>query len=397
MTATAGKQSETTGKYRVIGTRPIRHDGVDKVTGAAKYGADIQLVGMIHGKTLRSPHAHARIKSINSSKAEAMPGVFAVVTGADFPILKDQVMDLAETQSNLRMVAEHIMAHQKALYKGHAVAAVAAVNPHVAEQALKLIEVDYEVLPNVITLHEAMKEDAPILHENMTTMLRATRFERGEDSEVRSNVAGHTQHVLGDIAKGFAEADVIVEREFDTETVHQGYIEPHASTAVWSADGRITVWTSTQGSFGIRSAVAAIVDVPESTVRVIPTEIGGGFGGKVSTYLEPLVAVLSKKSGKPVRMVMDRKEVFEGTGPTSAAHMRCKIGADKTGKITAAELYLAYEAGAFPGSPVGGGTQAALGPYNIENLLVDGYDIVCNKQKNPSIPGAGAAPRRFCG
>ena len=381
MTTTTDSQSRSSSKYRVIGTSPIRHDGVDKVTGAARYGADIQLTGMLHGKILRSAHAHARIRSIDTSKAEALPGVFAVCTAKDFPIIEDQVIDFAEAQSTARLMAEHVLAHDKALYKGHALAAVAASNPHIAEQAVKLIEVDYEVLPTVLTLHDALKEDAPILHEDLTTMFRVERFARGEDTGVKGNVASHIQHKLGDIEKGFAEADVIVEREFDTETVHQGYIEPHASTANWSNDGRLTIWTCTQGSFAIRSACAAILDLPESTVKVIPTEIGGGFGAKITTYLEPVAAVLSKKSGRPVKIVMDRKEVFEGTGPTSATHIRCKIGATKNGKITAAQLYMAYEAGAYPGSPVGGGAMAATGPYNIENLLVDGYDIVCNKQK----------------
>ena len=336
---------------------------------------------MLHGKILRSPHAHAYIRSIDTSKAEALPGVMAVATSKDFPIIEDQVIDLAETQGNVRLMAEHVMAYQKALYKGHALAAVAAINPHVAEQAVGLIEVDYEVLPTVLTLHDALKEDAPVLHDDMTTYFKLERFGRGEDTGVKGNVAGHIQHKLGDIEKGFAEADVIVEREFETQTVHQGYIEPHASTAVWTGDGRLTVWTCTQGHFAIRSSTAAIMGIPESAVRVIPTEIGGGFGAKITTYLEPVAAVLAKKTGRPVKLVMDRKEVFEGTGPTSATHLRCKIGADKSGKITAAQLYMAYEAGAYPGSPVGGGTLCATGPYNIENLLVDGYDIVCNKQK----------------
>ena len=381
MTTTADRKSEGTKKYQVVGTRPIRHDGLEKVTGAAKYGADIQLAGMLHGKVLRSPYAHAYVRSIDTSKAEALPGVFAVASSKDFPIIEDQVIDLAEAQGSARQMAEHVMAHDKVLYKGHAVAAVAAANQHIAEQAIHLIDVDYEVLPTVLTLHDALKEDAPVLHDSMTTMFRVERFSRGEDTGVKGNVAGHIQHKLGDIEKGFAEADVVVEREFETQTVHQGYIEPHAATAVWAPDGRVTIWTCTQGSFAIRSAVAAITGVPESTVKVIPTEIGGGFGAKLTPYLEPVAAILSRKSGHPVKMVMDRKEVFEGTGPTSATHMRCKIGADKSGKITAAELYMAYEAGAYPGSPVGGGAMAATGPYNIENLVVNGYDIVCNKQK----------------
>ena len=381
MTTTSRNKGPNSQQYRVVGTRPIRHDGVDKVIGAAKYGADTQLSGMVHGKILRSPHAHARIRSINTEKAEAMPGVVAVATSKDFPIIEDQIIDFTEAQGSVRQMAEHVMAADKVLYKGHALAAIAAVNPHVAQEALALIEVDYEVLPTVLTLHDAIKDDAPILHDTLTTMFRVDRGSRGEDTGVKGNIAGHIQHKLGDIEKGFAEADVIVEREFETQTVHQGYIEPHASTAVWAADGRVTIWTCTQGAFAIRASTAAIMAIPESSVKVVPTEIGGGFGAKITTYLEPVAAVLSKKSGKPVRIVMDRKEVFEGTGPTSATHTRCKIGATKAGKITAAQLYMAYEAGAYPGSPVGGGAMAATGPYNIENLLIDGYDIVCNKQK----------------
>ena len=380
-TTTDSQQSPEASQYDVVGTRPIRHDGVDKVIGAAKYGADIQLSGMLHGKVLRSPYAHARIKSIDTSEAEALAGVTAVVTSKDFPIIADEMIDLAETQGNARLMAEHVMAADKALYKGHAVAAVSATSPHIAEQALALIEIDYEVLKPVLSLQEAMKDGAPLLHGNLTTYFKLERFGRGDDTGAKSNIASHIQHKLGDVEKGFKEADVIVEREFTTQTVHQGYIEPHASTATWAGDGRLTVWTCTQGSFAIRSSCAAILDIPESAIRVIPTEIGGGFGAKITTYLEPVAAVLSKKSGRPVQVVMSRKDVFEGTGPTSASTMRTKIGATKDGKITAAQVWMAFEAGAYPGSPIGGGTLCATGPYNIANLLVDGYDVVVNKQK----------------
>ena len=293
------------------------------------------------------------------------------------------------------MMAEHVMAHDKAVYQGHAVAAVAATSPHIAEQALAFIEVDYEVLPPVLTLHDALKEDAPLIHENMTTRFRVERFSRGDDTGVQSNIAGHIQHQLGDVDKGFTEADVIIEREFYTQTVHQGYIEPHASTASWAPDGRLTIWTCTQGAFGIRSSTAAITGIPESMVKVIPTEIGGGFGAKITTYLEPVAAILSRKSGRPVKIVMSRQDVFEGTGPTSATHMRVKIGATNEGKITAAQLYLVYEAGACAGSPVGGGTLCGTGPYNIENLLVDGYDVVCNKQKVQAYRAPGQPQAAF--
>jgi xanthine dehydrogenase molybdenum-binding subunit len=380
MATTIGtQQSEQTKQYNVVGTRPIRHDGLDKVVGSAKFGADTQLSGMLHGKVLRSPYAHAKILGIDTSKAEALPGVTAVVTSKDFPIIGNVTIDLAEGGS--RLLAEHIMAADKARYKGHAVAAVAATSAHIAEAALELIEVDYEVLKPVLSIKDAMADDAPLLHENLTTHFKIERFARGDDTGAQSNIASHIQHKLGDIEKGFAEADVILEREFTTQTVHQGYIEPHASTATWAGDGRLTIWTCTQGAFAIRSSCSAILDIPESRIKVIPTEIGGGFGAKATTYLEPVAAILSKKSGRPVKVIMSRKDVFEGTGPAAASWMKTKIGATNVGKITAAQLWIAFDAGAFPGSPVGGATLCATAQYNIENLLVDGYDVVTNHQK----------------
>jgi xanthine dehydrogenase molybdenum-binding subunit len=255
--------------------------------------------------------------------------------------------------------------------------------------------VEYEILPAVINLKDAMKKDAPLLHDNLTTIFREDRFSAGQDTGEKSNIAGHIQFQRGDIEKGFKEADLIIEKEFNTETVHQGYIEPFASTADWNSEGRLTIWTCTQGSFNVRSSTANILDIPESTIKVVPTEIGGGFGGKGVGYLEPVAAVLSKKSGLPVKIIMTRKEVFEGTGPTSATYSKCKIGITLTGYITAAYHYMAYEAGAFPGSPVGGGAMTSLGPYKIENFLVDGYDVVCNKQKVQAYRAPGQPTAAF--
>ena len=377
MTTTAQPEQQ----YRVIGTRPVRHDGVDKVTGAARYGADISLPGMLHAKVLRSPHSHARIRSIDTSKAEALPGVVAVATSADFPIIEDRMIDFAEVQGNARMIAENLLAKDKVLYAGHAVAAVCATSPHIAQEALALVEVDYEILPTMLTWREAMAEDATLLHDDMTTYFRMERFARGDDTGVKSNVAGHIQHKVGDIEQGFAEADIVIEREFETQTVHQGYIEPHVSTATWSADGRVTVYTSTQGIFNVRAQTAAIIGVPESQVRVVPMEIGGGFGAKGITYLDPVAAVLARKTGRPVKVVMDRTDVFIGSGPASATFMRCKMGVKNDGTMVAGQLYMVYEAGAYPGSPVGGGALTGFGPYKMDHMLVDGYDVVCNKQK----------------
>jgi xanthine dehydrogenase molybdenum-binding subunit len=227
----------STQEYKVVGTRPIRHDGADKVTGKARYGADVNLPGLLYGKVLRSPHAHARIKSLDTSKAEALPGVRAVVTSADLLQPAGRASDLTEgTMHNMRFLSNNILAGDKVLYKGHAVAAVAAASPHVAEQALSLIEVEYEVLPAVLSADEAMKPDAPLLHERLATMhtptIRAGGVLDDEDLSQGSNIANHWEFKLGDVEQGFQEADVIVERDAWTKQVHQGYIEPHSGTAM---------------------------------------------------------------------------------------------------------------------------------------------------------------------
>ena len=356
--------------YKIVGTRPIRHDGTDKVTGRAKYGTDFQTAGMYYGKVLRSPHAHAIIKSIDVSKALALPGVEAVITGKDMPGANNP-----DASRGTQMASDNLLARTKVLYKGHPVAAVAAANQHVAEAALDLIKVEYEVLPAVMTVQQAMAKDAPLLHENLTTT------ELGERTDKKSNVATHVQFTQGDIEKGFAAADVIVELEFGNETVHQGYIEPQSASAIWNENGEVTVWTSTQGAFTARDALAPLLDVPVSKIKVVPMEIGGGFGGKIPVYLEPLAALLSKKTGRTVKMTMTRAETFESTGPTSGTTMKVKMGATHAGKITAAQADLTFEAGGFPGSMVSAGAQCIFAPYDIENMQADGYDVLVNKPK----------------
>ena len=380
----------STKKYKVVGTRPIRHDGTDKVTGRAKYGGDFQMAGLLHGKVLRSPHAHARMRSIDASKALALPGVKAVVTSAELPHPSDKAIDLGEgEQVNLRFLSNNCLAADKVLYKGHAVAAVAATSPHVAEEALSLIDVDYEVLSSVVNVLEAMKESAPLLHEDLTTT------ELGERTDRHSNIVSHFRHTLGDPEKGFAEADVIVEREYTTNSVHQGYIEPQNAAALWNPDGQLTIWCSTQGAFSARDATANVLGVPVSKIKVVPMEIGGGFGGKIPIYLEPVAALLSRKTGQPVKLIMSRAEVFESTGPTSGTYIKVKMGATREGKITASQAYLAYEAGAYPGSPVSMGAQCIFAPYNIENAQVDGYDVLVNKPKTAAYRAPGAPQAAF--
>ena len=384
-------------EFDVVGTRPIRPDGLDKVTGRARYSADIHLPGMLHGKLLRSPHAHARIRSIDCSCALELPGVKAVVTAVDMPEVSAEFTDQEEgAMVNYGFYGRNIIAREKALYKGHVVAAVAATDPSVAEQALDLIDVDYEVLPPVMNAEDAMKDDAPILHERLLTMHSAT-FRAGGwgDADRQTNVANRFEFQIGDVEAGFEQADVIVEREFRTEAVHQGYIEPHAATAHWNSDGYVTVWCSTQGHFGVRDHTSNILGLPVSRVKIVPMEIGGGFGGKGQSgvYLEPLAAKLSQKSGQPVKIVMSRYEVFVGTGPTSGTIINVKMGATRDGYITAAEAHLTYEAGAFPGSPVASGCRTMFAPYNIPNALVEGVDVLVNRQKSAAYraPGSPAA------
>jgi len=382
-------------KYKVIGTTPIRHDGADKVTGRAIYGIDFHTTGMLWGKILRSPHAHAKIKSIDASKALALPGVHAVVTGKDMAVARDIEVEAGETSLNYMHLSDNVMARDKVLYKGHAVAAVAADTQHIAEEALDLIDVDYEVLTPVLNGREGMKADVPLIHPEQTTKIMAFRFDPGTDSGEKSNVAGRSQLKLGDIEAGFKEADFIVEREYTTSWVHQGYIEAQNATAHWNNDDNITVWNSSQGTFNQRQLMAEILKHPVSQIKMVPLEIGGGFGGKIPVYLEIPAAMLSKKTGHPVKMTMTRTEVFEGTGPASAAQMKAKVGATKDGRITAAYAELVFEAGAFPGSAVGAGAQGMFTAYNIENILIDGYDVVVNKPKSAAYRSPGTPQACF--
>ena len=387
-------------EYEVVGKRPIRPDGAEKVTGNAHYGADVRLPSMLYGKILRSPHVHARIKSINTSHALELPGVYAVVTSADLAQPSGRLVDLAEGMiHNMRFMSNNILAADKVLYKGHAVAAVAATSPHIAEEALKLIQVEYEELPPVLSAADAMKPGAPLLHERLASQSTPGRpggTLNDDDPSPGSNLANHFEFRLGEIEQGWHEAEVIVEHETFTSPIHQGYIEPHSATAQWHSDGSLTLWSSSQGHFNVRDQTARLINMPISKVKAVPLEIGGGFGGKTLVYVEPVAAALARKAGRPVKVTMSRTEVFEATGPTSGTHIRVKLGAKKDGRLVAAEAHLIYEAGAFPGSPVTPACHCIMGPYNIPNTWIEGFDVVVNKPKSaayraPGVPAAAYA------
>ena len=364
-----------------IGKRTIRPDGDDKVTGRATFAADFTQPGMLWGNVLRSPHPHARIKSINLEKAAALPGVKAVMSGKDlveFPLDKPVLVGIAD----MRWICRSVMARDKALFAGHPVAAVAATTSQIAAKALKLIEVDYEVLPWVIDVDEAKKPGAPVLHDH----IRAP----GDTSDTPSNISNKLEHTKGDVEAGFAAADVVIERSFKTKPVHQGYIEPHACLVSLTKDGKATIWSSSQGHFMVRAMSAHLTGTPQNDIRAIPAEIGGGFGGKTVVYLEPLALVLARKSGRPVKMMMSREDVFHATGPTSGSSSTVKIGATKDGRITAAQATYNLQAGAFPGAPVRGAVACGFAPYDLENVHVEGYDVLCNRPKATAYRAPGA-------
>ncbi len=373
MSSTYQFDAEKAATLKVVGTRPLRPDGMDKVTGRARFGADMMMPGQLVGRILRSPHPHAIIRSIDTSEAESLPGVKAVVTRDDF----------AENPDNNAVLC-NVMAREKALYEGHAVAAVAASSPAIARKALKLIKVDYEILPHVTDVDAAMLPDAPVLHADMIT----TGVEPAPTQA--SNIAARFEFGHGDVEAGFAQADIIIERDLKTAATHQGYIEPHACVANVGADNMSELWCCTQGHFDVRHICAALLGMDMSRLRVTASEIGGGFGGKTTVFIEPVALALSRKAGRPVKIVMSREEVFKASGPTSSTSMRVKIGATNDGRITAAEAEFRYQGGAFAGGPADNGTMAAFACYELENVKAVGFDVAVNRPKNAAYRAPGA-------
>lgn len=367
-----------TNGFKVVGTRPNRPDGIDKVTGRAKFGADATAPGMLHASIVRSPHAHAKILKIDTSKAEALKGVKAVVTRADF----------AEglTGENWNIL-ENVMASDTALYDGHAVAAVAATTALGARDAAKLIEVEYELLPHVTDVDKAMADDAPVI--------RVGAADKSVPEGMHPNVVRYHESGHGDVDKGFAEADLVVEESFKTEATHQGYIEPHACLAQLGPDGKGEVWCCTQGHFNVQKVCAALVGTETSQLRVTPSEIGGGFGGKTVVFIEPVALALSRKANRPVKLVMSRSEVFRATGPTASTSVDIKVGMTSEGKITAAQGVFRLQGGAFPGAPMEFTAMCAFAPYALENVHQIGYDVMSNRPKQAAYRAPGSPMAAF--
>ena len=335
---------------------------------------------MLHAAVLRSPHAHARITKIDTSKAEALSGVKAIVTRADFPTgLKGENFYLQE----------NTIAGDRVLYDGHAVATVAATSALIAKDAIKLIEVDYEILPHVTDVDEAMKPDAPVIREDAQ--------DHSVPEGLPPNIVSYMDFGHGDIEAGFSDADLIMENTYKTEAAHQGYIEPHACVGQLGQDGKGEMWICTQGQWFIRKMCASVLGLEASQLRVTPSEIGGGFGGKTTIFSEALSLALSRKAGgRPVKLVMTRSEVLRATGPTTSASMDAKIGMKENGKITAASGVFRMQGGAFPGmAPTGMALECAFANYQLPAVHHTGYDVLSNRPKSAAYRAPGSPMAAF--
>ena len=347
-------------RFTAVGKRVPRLDGPEKVTGRTQYGADITLPDMAWAAILRSPHAHARIVRLRTEKAEKMPGVLAVVTGKDFPREDGEGVP--------------ILARDTVRYRGEGVAAVAAESLGQASAALAAIEVQYKPLPFVADVRQAVSLGAPKIHAE------------SEDPEL-PNIAGTSKMKHGDVEAGFAQADRVFEDTFETPWVHQGFLEPHVSLAeVNRGTGRVTVWTSTQAQFNQRSDIAQMLGLPLGKVRVIGLPIGGAFGGKIALCLEPIVAELARRSGRPVKAIVSRRDDFVATRPCGAAVMELKTGVKKDGTLVAFQARMLFDTGAYAGAQHDTAASLAQGPYRMPNVDVTAYAVYTNK--------APAGPRR---
>jgi xanthine dehydrogenase molybdenum-binding subunit len=358
-------------KYSIVGKRVPRVDALGKVTGSAIYSGDMSLPGMLHAKIARSPYAYAIIKRIDISKALALEGVKAVITAEDVPGYKNR--------SPLLLVEMPHLAQDRVTYESQPVAVVAAVSKDIAEKAVGMVEVEYEEMPPVLDVVEAMKPDTPPIYPNLYTNFIA-RPPTDTDSKP-SNIAYHMSVSRGDLEAGFKQADLIIENTFQTQPVHHGYLEPFAAMAKANLNGtKVTIWTQTQGVFTARGMIAEFLGMPATHVNMIPVEIGGAFGGKSFLPLAPLCALLAIKTGQPVRMEMSREEVLKDARPAPGSLSTIKMGLTMQGKITAVSAQFIYDAGGFPEMShamfVRGNT---FGQYKISNIYIEAYDVLTNK------------------
>lgn len=348
-------------ELKTVGRRVARVDGVALVTGSAVYAADVQLPNSLHARFLHSPHPHARILGIDVRRARALPGVALVLTAADTPDLD-------------------LFPRDEVCFQGQKVAVVAAEDPDLAEDALALIRVRYEVLPAVVDPIAGMAADAP-----EARLGAPTRDCRDEQGRPRRNVVGYSELVEGDVARALAEADVVVESEYRIPYFHQTYLETSCATARPETDGRVTVWTSTQGTFAIRDQVAGALHLPHGRIRVIGTQVGGAFGGRNDVVLACYAALMALRTGRPVKAVMKRDEEFLDSSPAPGCVVRLRTGARRDGTLTALEGRIVWEAGWAGGAD---GPERLRAMYRVPNLRLEGFGVRTNKPT----PGPYRAP-----
>ena len=374
-------------EFYAVGKSVPRIDALSKVTGEAIYTADVNLPGMLYGLAKRSPHPHARIARINTRRAEVLAGVKAVITAND----------VSDILIGLKLRDLPILARNEVRFAGEKVAAVAAVDEETAREALELIDVEYEVLPALLDVNEAMREGAALVHENLHTY-------SGLPSAVKqTNVFLHETFTKGEAASGFSQADFILEQTFTTPIVHQGYMETHAALVDVSPDGAVTVWSSDKVPFRVRSLMAEIIGLPITRVRVIPSFVGGDFGGKGMIFDEPLCYYLALKAGRPVKMVMSRQEEFLAASPRHASIIRLKAGVKQSGELVAWEANAIFDSGAYAGykPQIGlGGTKKLGGTYRIPHVRIDGHYVYthtlpCGHCRAPGDPQASFAVESF--
>jgi carbon-monoxide dehydrogenase large subunit len=366
--------------FKVIGKPLPRLDGAETVSGSAKYTVDVVLPGTLHGKLLRSPLPHARIRRVDASRARALPGVAAVLTADDVPAKR----------FGFSLQDEHIFAGDKVRYIGDVIAAVAADDEQIAEQAVALIDCDFDELPAALTTDEALRENAPLVHEKLNSYRMNSVLAREWHPVVGTNIAHQALFTKGDIDKGFAEADEIFDDSFRAQQVQHCSLEPHAVVAHWNG-AQLTVWTSTQKVFLVRSGLAELFDLAEAKIRVIGTKIGAGFGGKNAMRLEPYAAALALKTKKPVRLVNSRAEEFAAAAGSVPATVRVRTGVKRDGTITARAMEFTWDTGAYaeglPGS--NRALKDGVGPYRIPNIRVASTLVYTNKLRGCPFRGLG--------
>ncbi|MFH1221080.1 MAG: xanthine dehydrogenase family protein molybdopterin-binding subunit [Candidatus Eisenbacteria bacterium] len=366
-------------KDDLIGKSVPRIDGVEKVTGSATFTADIKLPGMLYAKMLLSPHAHAKIVSIDIERAKGVPGVKAVLTGKDLPY-----------RVGLYMVDKPILADGKVRYCGEPVAAVAATSEEVAQEAVSLIKVKYEVLEPVLDAREAIKPEAPLVHE----FLHTYDCVKGVFCPIHhTNVANHFRLRKGDVEAGFAKSHKAIENTFYAPQVQHAPLETHASIGHWKPSGAIEIWTSAQSPFAVRHLLSVALDISQARIRVMVPNVGGAFGGKAGIHLEPLVVMLSKFAGfRPVRLVATRTEEFITLPCRQGLHSRIKTGVTREGRIVAEEIEYVWDAGAYADYGVNIGRASGYsgaGPYDIDNVKIDSLTVYTTKPFGTAYRGFG--------